>query len=59
MDTDKKEPFRSVPIAISVGHFFIDKDIIVITPQEYESKKNDEESMVYQIDKTGKVAYEA
>ena len=59
METDKKEPYRSVPVAISVGHIFIDKDIIVITPQEYESRKNDEKSMIYQIDKTGKVAYEA
>ena len=33
LDNEKKERFEGVPVAMSVGHFFIYKDIIVITAQ--------------------------
>lgn len=58
MDTKDESFYRSIPIDICLRDIIIDKDVIVVTPEEYELKKDDEYSFVNDIVKTGYVAYE-
>ncbi|GEM_PF-6986300 len=47
-----------MPIDIVLRDIFIDKDIIVVTPEEFEMKKDDEYSFVNEIVRTGRVIYD-
>ena len=58
MDTDDKPFYRSISIDIALRDIFIDKDIIVVTPEEFEMKKDDEYSFVNEIVRTGRVIYD-
>ena len=58
MDTDDEPFYRSMPIDIALRDIFIDKDIIVVTPEEFEMKKDDEYSFVNEIVKTGRTLYD-
>lgn len=59
------EPIRigkyppSAPIYGSTKKINVPKDILVVSPSEYEVEKNDEESFISIIEETGYVAYEA
>lgn len=59
MDTDGSPLKRGVPIKMCLHDIRIDKDIIVVTPEEFEQEKDDEYSFVNEIVRTGYVAYEA
>lgn len=59
MDTDAPRFYRSIPVDMCLRNFTVDKDIHVITPAEFEAKKDDEYSFINEIVKTGYVAYEA
>ena len=50
--------FYSMPIDIVLRDIFIDKDIIVVTPEEFEMEKDDEYSFVNEIVRTGRVIYD-
>ena len=47
-----------MPIDIVLRDIFIDKDIIVVTREEFEMKKDDEYSFVNEIVRTGRVIYD-
>ena len=47
-----------MPIDIVLRDIFIDKDIIVVTPEEFEMKKDDKYSFVNEIVRTGRVIYD-
>lgn len=59
MDTDGDPLKRGVPIKLCLHDILIDKDIIVVTPEEFEQEKDDEYSFVNEIVRTGYVAYSA
>lgn len=59
METDDDTIMRGVPVRMAVHDISVDKDIIVITPDEYIAGKDDEYSFINEIVKTGYVAYEA
>ena len=61
MDSDKPHAVRSAEIQLSLWKrkLLLDEDLIVITPEEYESKKDDEYSFIHEIMATGVIAYEA
>ena len=61
MDTDKKRAERvaDVQICLWKRDLILEKDIIVVTPKEYEERKDDEHSFIHEIVSTGVVAYEA
>lgn len=58
MDTEEESFYRSVPIDIALRDILIDKDIIVVTLEEFEMKKDDEYSFVNEIVRTGRVIYD-
>lgn len=60
MDTDKRPVERSFAIerALFSRNLLIDRDIIVVTPAEFEDRVDDEYSFVHHAFKTGVVAYE-
>lgn len=47
-----------MPIDIVLRDIFIDKDIIVVTLEEFEMKKDDEYSFANEIVRTGRVIYD-
>ena len=55
-DGDKILP--SIRIRASLYDIHVDKDIIVVTPAEFEDEKDDEYSFINEIVNTGYVAYE-
>lgn len=55
-DGDKVLP--SIRIRASLYDIHVDKDIIVVTPAEFEDEKDDEYSFINEIVNTGYVAYE-
>ncbi len=57
MDTDRDPFLRSVPIDMCLRKLTVDKDILVVTPEEFEAQKDDEYSFVNEIVRTGYVAY--
>lgn len=57
METDVDPYYRAAPIDIALRKFRVDRDIIVVTPEEYETHKDDEYSFLSDIVKTGIVAY--
>ena len=59
METDAPRFYRSIPVDLCLRKFTVDKDIHVVTPDEFEAKKDDEYSFISEIVKTGYVAYEA
>lgn len=59
MDTAAPRFYRTIPIDICLRKFTVDKDIHVVTPDEFEAGKDDEYSFISEIVKTGYVAYEA
>ena len=42
MDTDRESFYRSIPIDIALRDITIDKGIIVVTPEEFGERKDDE-----------------
>jgi len=60
MDSDKPHAARSAEIQLSLWNrkLLLDEDIIVITPEEFELKKDDEYSFIHEIMATGVIAYE-
>lgn len=59
MDAKGNRIERRIPLIMALGRLQFDTDAIVATPEEFERKKNDENSFIYQIVNTGYVAYEA
>lgn len=59
MESDELPYLRSVPIRVAVAGIRVPKDIIVMTPSEFEEKKDNEFSFTHEIVRTGVVAYEA
>ena len=59
METDAPRFYRSIPVDLCLREFTVDKDIHVVTPDEFEAKKDDEYSFISEIVKTGYVAYES
>lgn len=59
MDTDKQPHERSVPVYLAVASIHIPKDILVLTPEEFERTRDDEYSFTSEIVKTGVVVFEA
>jgi hypothetical protein len=61
MDTDAPRFRRTAPIerALNGRLITVDRDIFVVTPEEFEPKKDDEYPFVCEIVSTGKVVYEA
>lgn len=59
MDTEASRFYRSIPVDMCLRGFSVDKDIHVVTPEEFEAKKDDEYSFIHEIVRTGYVAYQA
>ena len=59
MDTDMDYYSRSSAIYRAVYKIHIPKDILVLTPEEFEQDKDNALSFTSEIVRTGKVAYEA
>ena len=59
MESDKPVHARAVPIYVAVSGIRIPKDILVVTPEEYEENKNNKYSFVSEIVRTGEIAYES
>ena len=59
METDAPRFYRSIPIDVCLRRFTVDKDIRVVTPEEFEAEKDDEYSFISEIVRTGYVAYKA
>lgn len=61
MDTDAPYLWRNVPIHNLFREFGIrtDRDIIVLTPEEFRQKLEDKSSFVHEVYSKGYVAYEA
>ena len=61
MDSDKPHAVRSAEIQLGLWKrkLLLDEDVIVVTPEEFERKKDDEHSFIYEIVNTGVIAYEA
>ena len=61
MDSDKPHAVRSAEIQLALWKrdLLLDEDIIVITPEEFERKKDDEHSFINDILNTGVIAYKA
>ncbi len=59
MDTDAPKRKRSSPIYLRLFDLCIEMDLIVVTPEEFESKSRDEYSFINEIVNTGVVAFEA
>lgn len=59
MDTDLRGPKRSAAIHKQFMRCPLPIDIFVLTPEEFESNKDNEYSFASGIVKTGMVAYEA
>ena len=59
MDTDMDYYSRSSAIYRAVYKLHIPKDILVLTPEEFEQDKDNALSFTSEIVRTGKVAYEA
>ena len=57
MDTDDGFKTRPLPILRRLTAVDVDVDIFVYTPAEYESKKDDPESFVNRIVRTGRLLY--
>ena len=58
MDTNRESFYRSIPIDIALRDITIDKDIIVMTPEEFEKRKDDGYSFVNEIVRTGHIIYD-
>ena len=58
MDTEGDKISRRVPLIIALGKLRIDTDIVVATPEEFESMRNDRSSFIHEIVSIGYVAYE-
>ena len=60
MDSDKPHAVRSAEIQLGLWKrkLLLDEDVIVATPEEFERKKDDEYSFIYEIVNTGVIAYE-
>lgn len=59
MESDRPVHSRAVPIYVAVSGIKIPKDILVVTPEEFEENKNNKYSFVSEIVRTGEVAYES
>ena len=59
MNAEGDKISRRVPLIIALGKLRIDTDVVVATPEEFESKKEDRDSFIHEIVSTGYVAYEA
>lgn len=59
MDTDLRGPKRSAAIHKQFMKCPLPMDIYVLTPEEYESNKDNKYSFASEIVRTGVVAYEA
>ena len=57
MDTDDGFKTRPFPILRRLKAVDVDVDIFVYTPEEYESKRDDPESFVNRIVRTGRLLY--
>ena len=60
MDTDRRFVERAFPIQRSLidRKINVDRDIFVVTPDEFEKELEDEQSLVHEAYNTGYVAYE-
>ena len=60
MDSDKPYAERAAEVQMCLWKrkLLLDDDVIVITPEEFERKKDDEYSFIHEIVSTGVVAYE-
>lgn len=60
MDTDRGFGHRNFPIqeALHKRRIHVDRDIFVVTPQEFSEGVDDEYSLVHEAYTTGVVAYE-
>ena len=59
MDTEEDAIMRGVRVRMALQDIIVDKDIIVVTPEEFNAKKDDEYSFISEIVRTGRVVYEA
>ena len=61
MDTDVPYLCRNIPIhnAFRESGLRVDRDIIVLTPEEFRNKLQDKSSFVHEVYTKGYVAYEA
>lgn len=58
MDTDEPPYLRAVPIHLAVAGIRVPKDILVMTPEEFERCKDDRCSFVYGILRSGVLVYD-
>jgi predicted nucleotidyltransferase len=61
MDTDKGrcDCVADINISLWKRDLVLEKDILVVTPEEFLKKKDDEHSFIHEIVSTGVIAYEA
>lgn len=59
MDTDLKGAERASAVYTAVGGKYVPMDIIVLTPEEFESTKDNPYTFTNLITTTGEIAYEA
>ena len=61
MDTDKGryDCVADINICLWKRDLVLEKDIVVVTPEEFLEKKDDEHSFIHEIVSTGVIAYEA
>ena len=57
MNTDRIWYNRPYPVRKCLNEFMVPMDIIVVTPDEFEEKKDDPRSFISEIISTGRVAY--
>lgn len=57
METNASRLERIVTIEMELRDFTVDRDIFILTPEEFQKKKDDEYSFISEIVKTGYVAY--
>lgn len=61
MDTDTPYFYRNIQIQriLRANGLKVDRDVIVLTPDEFEERVNDRHSFIHEIYSKGYVAYEA
>ena len=61
MDTDKRFVERSFPIekALFSRNILVDRDIFVVTPEEFERDVDDDTSLIHEAYHTGIIVYDA
>ena len=59
MESDRPDHERAVPIYMAVAGIRVPKDILVMTPEEFDRSRIDPTSFTSKIVRTGVVAYEA